>query len=82
MSSERKVYVIGVSLTKFIKPGKEDNSDYPQMAKQAAYRALHDAGIEYKLIQQASCSYVSGDSCCGNFNEKLINYIIRAKSFI
>ena len=37
--SKNKVYVIGVGLTKFIKPGNPKNPDYPQMAKQAVYRA-------------------------------------------
>ena len=59
-----KVYIIGVGLTKFKKPSKE-NPDYPQMAKQATWRALHDAGINFKQIEQASVSYVYGDSTCG-----------------
>ena len=62
---DRKVFAIGVGMTKFIKPGKEDNPDYHQMAKQAGLRALHDAGIDYKQVQQVTCSYVYGDSCSG-----------------
>jgi sterol carrier protein 2 len=27
-----RVFVIGVGMTKFIKPGKDDNPDYPIMA--------------------------------------------------
>ena len=27
-----RVFVIGVGMTKFIKPGLEDNPDYPQLA--------------------------------------------------
>jgi sterol carrier protein 2 len=27
-----KVYVIGVGMTKFLKPGREGNPDYPEMA--------------------------------------------------
>jgi hypothetical protein len=42
-----KVFVIGCGMTRFLKPGRDDNPDYPQMAKTAAYRALHDAGISY-----------------------------------
>ena len=32
-----KVYVIGVGMTKFIKPGSKDNADYPDMAKEAGF---------------------------------------------
>lgn len=60
-----KVFVIGVGMTKFIKPGNPLNPDYPEMAKQAGLRALHDAGISFKKIEQATCSYVYGDSTCG-----------------
>ena len=62
---ERRVFVIGVGMTKFVRPGKEGNADYHQMAKQAGQRALHDAGIDYKLVEQVTCSYVYGDSCSG-----------------
>jgi len=65
MSGERKVFVVGVGMTKFIPPGKPGNPDYPQMAKQAGLRCLHDAGIDYKLVEQVTCSYVYGDSCSG-----------------
>lgn len=41
------VYVVGVGMTKFIKPGREGNPDYPEMAAQATRRALRDAGIPY-----------------------------------
>jgi sterol carrier protein 2 len=29
----QKVFVVGVGMTKFIKPGRDDNPDYPLMAK-------------------------------------------------
>lgn len=61
----RRVFVIGVGMTKFIPPGKPGNPDYHQMAKQAGLRALHDAGIEYSQVEQVTCSYVYGDSCSG-----------------
>lgn len=64
-TTPRKVFVIGVGMTKFIPPGKPGNPDYHQMAKQAGLRALHDAGIDYGLIEQVTCSYVYGDSCSG-----------------
>jgi sterol carrier protein 2 len=60
----RKVYVIGVGMTKFEKPGSKD-WDYPQMAKEAGTKALEDAGIPYDAVQQAAVGYCYGDSTCG-----------------
>ena len=60
----RKVYVVGVGMTKFEKPGSKD-WDYPDMAKEAGTRALEDAGIAYDLIEQACVGYCYGDSTCG-----------------
>ena len=42
----RKVYVVGVGMTKFEKPGSKE-WDYPDMAKEAGQKALADAGIPY-----------------------------------
>lgn len=60
----RKVYVIGVGMTKFLKPSA-DNPDYPVLGKEAAEAALEDAKIRYDQVQQAVCGYVFGDSTCG-----------------
>ena len=60
----RKVYVVGVGMTKFEKPGSK-NWDYPDMAKEAGEKALQDAGIAYDLIEQACVGYCYGDSTCG-----------------
>ena len=60
-----KVYVVGVGMTKFLKPSA-DNPDYPEMAKVAINRALMDAGMDYKKIEAAIVGYVYGDSTCGN----------------
>ncbi|GAA6222502.1 non-specific lipid-transfer protein [Lates japonicus] len=60
-----RVFVIGVGMTKFDKPGAGDNSDYPDMAKEAGQKALADAGIPYSAIEQACVGYVYGDSTCG-----------------
>lgn len=60
-----KVYVVGVGMTKFLKPSV-DNPDYPEMAKVAINRALMDAGMDYKKIEAAIVGYVYGDSTCGN----------------
>jgi acetyl-CoA acetyltransferase len=60
-----KVFVIGVGMTKFEKPGRREGWDYPQMAKESGTRALEDAGISFELIEQAHVGYVYGDSTCG-----------------
>ena len=61
---ERKVYVIGVGMTKFEKPGSRA-WDYPDMAKEAGTKALEDAGIPYDEVEQAAVGYVYGESTCG-----------------
>jgi acetyl-CoA acyltransferase len=60
----QKVFVIGVGLTKFEKPGARD-WDYPDMGREAGERALADAGIAYDEIEQAAVSYCYGDSTAG-----------------
>lgn len=60
----RKVFVIGVGMTKFEKPGSRA-WDYPDMAKEAGTKALEDAGIPYDQIEQVAVGYCYGDSTCG-----------------
>jgi acetyl-CoA acetyltransferase len=60
-----KVYVVGVGMTKFEKPGREDAVDYPELARVAGMRALEDAGVEYREVQQAYVGYVYGESTSG-----------------
>uniref|UniRef100_A0A1X7UWE8 Thiolase N-terminal domain-containing protein n=1 Tax=Amphimedon queenslandica TaxID=400682 RepID=A0A1X7UWE8_AMPQE len=62
---KRKVYVVGVGMTKFEKPGRRDDFDYPDMAKEAGTKALQDAGVAYTDIEQAVVGYAYGDSTCG-----------------
>ncbi|RVE53838.1 hypothetical protein evm_001500 [Chilo suppressalis] len=59
----KKVFVVGVGMTKFVKPGTA--GDYPDYAKNAVVDALNDANVKYEDIQQAFCGYVFGDSTCG-----------------
>lgn len=59
-----KVYVVGVGMTKFEKPGKLD-WDYPEIGKLAAQRALNDACIDYDCIDTVCAGYCYGDSTCG-----------------
>lgn len=60
----RKVFVIGVGMTKFEKPGSRD-WDYPDMARESGTNALQDAGIAYDLIDQVCAGYCYGDSTSG-----------------
>ena len=64
MSAQQRVFVIGVGLTKFEKPGKRD-WDYPDMGREAGERALADAGVSYDKVEQAAVSYCYGDSTAG-----------------
>jgi acetyl-CoA acetyltransferase len=57
-------FVVGVGMTKFEKPGTRD-WDYPDMAKEAGTRALQDAGIAYRLVEQAFVGYCFGESTSG-----------------
>lgn len=61
-----KVYVIGVGMTPFTKPGDPEAPDYHIAGKQAVEEALGDAGIGFDAVQQAWTGYVYGDSCCGH----------------
>jgi len=61
----RRVFVTGVGMTKFEKPGRRDDFDYPQMAEESVGKALQDAKVNYKDIEQAFVGYVFGDSTCG-----------------
>ncbi len=58
-----KVYVSGVGMIPFAKPGA--SAPYHVMGAQAGKLALEDAGLEYKDIEQAYVGYVYGDSTSG-----------------
>ena len=58
-----KVYVAGVGMIPFAKPGA--SAPYDEMAAQAVRAALADAGIGYDGVQQAYAGYVFGASTCG-----------------
>lgn len=65
-----RVFVVGVGMTKFEKPGsrkREDGEawDYPDMAREAGTMALEDAGVDYNQIKQAYVGYVYGESTSG-----------------
>ncbi|MFI6363427.1 lipid-transfer protein [Nocardia sp. NPDC050630] len=65
-----KVYVVGVGMTKFEKPGRRKNKDgsawdYPDMARESGTKALADAGVDYREVEQAYVGYVYGESTSG-----------------
>ncbi|HVR48622.1 MAG TPA: lipid-transfer protein [Pseudorhodoferax sp.] len=60
---KRNVYVAGVGMIPFTKPGKSE--PYTVMGARAAELALKDAGVPYGAVQQAYVSYVYGDSTAG-----------------
>jgi len=64
MQPNNRVFVIGVGMTKFLKP-REGNPDYPELAKQATLRALRDAGIPYSKVEQAAVGYCYADTAAG-----------------
>jgi acetyl-CoA acetyltransferase len=61
-----KVFVVGVGMTKFEKPGRREGWDYPDMARESGTNALQDAGIDYSEVEQGFVGYCSGDSTSGN----------------
>ena len=63
MAPAPPVYVLGVGMTKFMKPGP--NTDYPQMALEAATKALLDASITYDSVDAGVACYCYGDSTSG-----------------
>lgn len=63
--TKQRCFVVGVGMTKFMKPGPVKNYDYPDMIQEAVEMSLKDAGISYREIEQANVGYVFGDSVCG-----------------
>ena len=60
-----KVFVVGVGMTKFEKPGRREGWDYPEMARESGTSALADAGISYDKVEAAYVGYVYGESTSG-----------------
>jgi len=59
----RKVFVAGVGMIPFAKPGA--SAPYPEMGATATRAALTDAAVAYIDIEQAFVGYVYGDSTSG-----------------
>src|ERR1700741_3159623 len=65
MNSKNRVFVIGVGMTKFEKPGRREGWDYPAMAQESGTKALDDAGITFDQIEQAHVGFMYGESTSG-----------------
>jgi acetyl-CoA acetyltransferase len=61
MGKGRRVFVIGVGMTKF----ERCEQDVRELTKDAGTQALKDAGVDFDKIEQAFCGYVSGMSTLG-----------------
>jgi len=59
----KRVFVVGVGMTKFEKP--RPLVEYTDLGKEAIIAALNDSKLDYKEISAAICGYVLGDSTCG-----------------
>ncbi|CAD5109374.1 lipid-transfer protein [Zestomonas carbonaria] len=58
-----KAYVAGVGMVPFVKPGS--GVHYDQLGAAAVRKALENAGLHYRDVQQAIAGYVYGDSTAG-----------------
>ncbi|KAI1196452.1 thiolase-like protein [Nemania serpens] len=60
---KQPVYVLGVGMTKFIKP--RGKVDYTELGFEAGVKAMLDAQINYDDVEQGIACYCYGDSTCG-----------------
>ncbi|KAI0407779.1 thiolase-like protein [Xylaria palmicola] len=60
---KQPVYVLGVGMTKFIKP--RGKVDYTELGFEAGVKAMLDAHINYDDVEQGIACYCYGDSTCG-----------------
>lgn len=60
---KQPVYVLGVGMTKFIKP--RGKVDYTELGFEAGVKAMLDAQINYDEVDQGVACYCYGDSTCG-----------------
>ena len=59
----REVFIVGVGMTSFSKPG--GNADYGSLGLAALTSALADSGLEYRSVGAGYAGYVYGDSTSG-----------------
>ncbi|CAG9996229.1 unnamed protein product [Clonostachys byssicola] len=62
-ASENQAYVLGVGMTKFIKP--RGLREYPDMGYEAGIKAMLDAQINYDDVQHGVACFAYGDSTSG-----------------
>ncbi|KAK3948807.1 thiolase-like protein [Pseudoneurospora amorphoporcata] len=60
---KKPCYVLGVGMTKFIKP--RGKVDYTELGFEAGVKAMLDAQISYDDVEQGIACYCYGDSTCG-----------------
>ena len=60
---KQPVYVLGVGMTKFLKP--RGKVDYTELGFEAGVKAMLDAHIDYDEVDQGVACYCYGDSTCG-----------------
>ena len=60
----RKVFIVGVGMTKFLKPGSHELS-YIELGSLAVRRALNDSSLKYTDVESAYVGYVFNESCAG-----------------
>jgi acetyl-CoA acyltransferase len=63
MAMTRKAYLVGVGMTRFVKPGT--GGQYWELAREAGRAALADAGIRYDQVEQAPVGYCLQGSTAG-----------------
>ncbi|KAI1461241.1 thiolase-like protein [Annulohypoxylon moriforme] len=63
VKQKQPVYVLGVGMTKFIKP--RGKVDYTELGFEAGVKAMLDAQINYDDVEQGIACYCYGDSTCG-----------------
>ncbi|OAA57527.1 sterol carrier protein [Niveomyces insectorum RCEF 264] len=61
--TKQPVYVLGVGMTKFIKP--RGKVDYTELGFEAGVKAMLDAQITYDDVEHGIACYCYGDSTCG-----------------
>jgi acetyl-CoA acetyltransferase len=61
----RRVFVIGIGLTDFVKPSARPDWDYPDMVREAVTAGLEDASIRYEQVEQVAVGYCFADTTAG-----------------
>ncbi|KAI6238607.1 hypothetical protein M3Y99_00664600 [Aphelenchoides fujianensis] len=64
MPPKESVFVVGVGMTAFTKPGPNAR-DYPELVREAVEEALADCGLKYPDVEQAAVGFMYGGTCCG-----------------